>query len=87
MKSKLFKSTFILIIGGFVTKIIGMLIRIVMTRLLGTLGIGIYMLVSPTFMLLISLASLGLLSLLRRIREIIRIWSFYVFLLLFLLMF
>lgn len=60
MKSKFFKSTFILIIGGFVTKILGMFIKIVMTRLLGTEGIGMYMLVSPTFMLLISLASLGL---------------------------
>ena len=60
MKSKFVKSTFILIVGGFVTKIIGMFIKIVMTRLLGTTGIGMYMLVSPTFMLLISLASLGL---------------------------
>lgn len=60
MKNKFVKSTFILIIGGFFTKIIGMFIKIVMTRLLGTSGIGMYMLVSPTFMLLISLASLGL---------------------------
>ena len=60
MKNKFVMSTFILIIGGFFTKIISMFIRIVMTRLLGTYGIGIYMLVSPTFMLLISLASLGL---------------------------
>lgn len=60
MKSKFAKSTFILIIGGFITKIIGMLIKIVMTRLLGTTGTGVYMLVSPTFMLLISFASLGL---------------------------
>ena len=60
MKSKFVMSTFILIIGGFITKIISMFIKIVMTRLLGTYGIGIYMLISPTFMLLISLASLGL---------------------------
>jgi len=60
MKSKFVKSTFILIIGGFVTKILGMFIKIVMTRLLGTEGIGMYMLVSPTFMLFISIASLGL---------------------------
>ncbi len=58
--NKFVKSTFILIVGGFITKIIGMFIRIVMTRLLGTEGIGIYSLLSPTFMLLISLASLGL---------------------------
>ena len=60
MKSKFVKSTFILIIGGFITKILGMFIKIVMTRILGTSGIGMYMLVSPTFMLFISIASLGL---------------------------
>ncbi len=60
MKSKFVKSTLILIIGGFVTKVIGMFIKIVMTRLLGTHGIGVYSLLTPTFMLLISLASLGL---------------------------
>lgn len=58
-KSKFIKSTVILIIGGFITKILGMVIKIVMTRLIGTEGIGIYMLISPTFMLLISLAQLG----------------------------
>ena len=60
MKNKFVKSTFILIIGGFFTKIIGMFIRIVMARLLGTQGIGVYSLVTPTFMMFISLASLGL---------------------------
>lgn len=58
-KSKFIKSTIILIIGGFITKILGMVIKIIMTRLIGTEGIGIYMLISPTFMLLISLAQLG----------------------------
>ena len=59
-KSKFIQSTIILIIGGCITKILGMLIRIVMTRLIGTEGIGIYMLISPTFMLLIAIAQLGL---------------------------
>jgi stage V sporulation protein B len=36
-----------------------MLIKIVTTRLLGTEGTGIYMLISPTFMLLITIAQLG----------------------------
>lgn len=58
-KSKFIKSTIILIIGGFITKLMGMLIKIVMTRLIGTEGIGIYMLILPTFMLLIALAQLG----------------------------
>lgn len=59
-KSKFIKSTFILLIGGFITKILGMLIKIVMTRLVGTEGIGLYMLIMPTFTLLIAVAQLGM---------------------------
>lgn len=59
-KSKFIKSTIILIAGGFVTKMLGMVIKVVMTRLLGTEGIGIYMMIIPTFSLLIALAQLGL---------------------------
>lgn len=59
-KSKFIQSTLILIVGGFFTKILGMIIRIVMTRLVGTEGIGIYMLISPTFMLFIAIAQLGM---------------------------
>ncbi len=59
MKNKFIKSTIILIIGGFITKILGMIIKIVMTRTIGTEGIGLYMLISPTFTLLISIAQLG----------------------------
>lgn len=58
-KNKFIKSTLILIIGGFITKILGMLIKIVMTRLIKTEGIGLYMMISPTFMLLITIAQLG----------------------------
>lgn len=58
-KSTFIKSTIILIIGGALTKLLGMVIKIVMTRAIGTEGIGIYMLISPTFMLLIALAQLG----------------------------
>lgn len=58
-KSKFIKSTIILMIGGLITKLLGMIIKIVMTRLVGTEGIGIYMLINPTFMLFITLAQLG----------------------------
>ena len=58
-KSKFVKSSIILIIGGLITKVLGMIIKIVTTRLINTEGIGIYMMLTPTFMLLISLASLG----------------------------
>lgn len=60
MKSKFIRSTLILIIGGMFTKILGMIIKIVMTRILGTEGIGIYMLIMPTFTLFIALAQFGM---------------------------
>jgi len=60
LKSKFVKSTLILVIGGMFTKLLGMLIKIVMTRLLGTEGIGIYMLIMPTFTLFIALAQFGM---------------------------
>lgn len=58
-KSKFIKSTIILLIGGFLTKILGMIIKIITSRLLGTEGIGIYMLLTPTFSLFIAIAQLG----------------------------
>ena len=57
--SKFIQSTIVLIIGGLITKILGMVIKIVTTRLIGTEGIGLYMLIRPTFTLLIALAQLG----------------------------
>lgn len=59
-KEKFIKSTIILVIGGLLTKILGMLIRIIMTRTVGTTGIGLYMLIMPTFNLFITIASLSL---------------------------
>lgn len=59
MKEKFIISTIILLIGGFFTKILGMIIKIVMTRLMGTEGIGLYMLILPTFSLFIGLAQMG----------------------------
>lgn len=59
-KNKFITSTIILIIGGLITKILSMFIRIIMTRYVGSYGIGIYMLLVPTFGLLISLCTLGM---------------------------
>lgn len=59
MKNKFIKSTIILLIGGLLTKALGMLIKIVMARLLGTKTLGLYMLILPTFTLLISLSQFG----------------------------
>ena len=59
IKNTFIKSTLILLIGGFITKILGMFIKIITNRLLPTEGIGLYMLITPTFMLLITIAQLG----------------------------
>ncbi|MBO5096236.1 MAG: oligosaccharide flippase family protein [Bacilli bacterium] len=59
-KNKFVVSTLILIVGGFITKILGMIIKIIMTRLVGTEGIGLYMLINPTFVLFIAICTLGL---------------------------
>ena len=60
MKDNFLKSTIILLIGGLLTKVLGMFIKIVMARLLGTKTIGMYMLILPTFTLLISLSSFSI---------------------------
>lgn len=59
MKEKFIVSTIILIIGGFLTKILGMIIKIIMTRLMGAEGIGLYMMILPTFSLFIALSQAG----------------------------
>ena len=59
-KNKFIKSTIILIIGGFITKVLGMIIKIIITRIIGTEGIGLYFLIIPTFLLLNTIAQLGL---------------------------
>ena len=53
--SKFIKSTLILLVGGFLTKVLGMLIKIITTRIIGTETLGLYMLIMPTFNLFITL--------------------------------
>ena len=60
MKEKFIKSTIILVIGGLFTKILGMIIRIITTKIIGLEGIGIYMMVMPTYGLFITIATLSL---------------------------
>ena len=60
MKNKFIKSTIILIIGGGITKILAMVIKIFLTRAIGDNGIGLYMMILPTFNLFITLCSLSL---------------------------
>ena len=60
LKEKFIKGTIILIIGGLITKILGMVIRIITTRIIGLEGIGLYTLIMPTFNLFITIATLSL---------------------------
>lgn len=60
MKSKFFKSSMLLILGGFITKILGFLIKIIYTRIIGEEGISLYSLVIPTYSLLITIATLSM---------------------------
>lgn len=60
MKERFIKSTLILLIGGFLTKILGMIIKIVMSRMIGTDGLGLYMLILPTFSLFIGISQFGM---------------------------
>lgn len=60
MKDKLIKSTIILLAGGFATKILGMFIKMVMGRMLGSDVLGLYMMILPTFSLFIGLGQFGM---------------------------
>jgi len=59
-KNLFIKSTIILILGGIITKILGFIIRIIYTRIVGAEVIGLYSLVTPTYSLLITIATLAL---------------------------
>ena len=58
MKNNRFiKSTLILIIGGFITKILGFVIRIIYTRMVKEEGISLYTIITPTYSLVVTIAS------------------------------
>jgi len=59
-KNIFIKSTIILILGGVITKILGFMIRLIYTRIVGPEVIGLYSLVMPTYSLLITIATLAL---------------------------
>ena len=60
MQNKFLKATFILMIGGLITKLLGFAIRIIYTRMVGSDAINLYSLVMPTYSLLLTVATLSL---------------------------
>ena len=59
MKEKFIKSSIVLIIGGALTKILGIVIRMAMSRVATIETIGLYMLILPTFSLMMAISQLG----------------------------
>jgi stage V sporulation protein B len=59
-KQTFIRGTLILIAAGFITKILGFVNRIVIARIMGEEGVGLYMMAVPTLLLAITLTQLGL---------------------------
>ena len=60
MRNKIIKTSLVLIVGGLISKILAMVIRIISNRIIGVKGIGLYTLVLPTFNLFITIATLSI---------------------------
>ncbi|ADU29762.1 stage V sporulation protein B [Evansella cellulosilytica] len=59
-KQSFLKGAFILIIAGLITRLLGFINRIVVARIMGAEGVGLYMMAVPTLLLIITLTQLGL---------------------------
>lgn len=58
--NRLLKNTFILILGGFITKILGFIIKILYTRYLKEDGVSLISLIFPTYSLILSITTFAL---------------------------
>ena len=59
-KQTFLQGTLILIFAGMITRLLGFINRIVVARLMGEEGVGLYMMALPTLFLVITLTQLGL---------------------------
>ena len=59
-ENKFLRATFILMVGGLVTKLLGFAIRIIYTRMVGSDAINLYSLVMPSYSLLLTIATMSL---------------------------
>lgn len=57
LHNNFFMGTFILLTGGFLSKFLGFVLKIIITRQIGPEGIGLYSLITPTFGLFITIAT------------------------------
>ena len=58
--NRLIKNTFLLILGGFITKFLGFVIKILYTRILKEEGVSLITLVFPTYSLLLTISTFAL---------------------------
>ncbi|MFD1705516.1 stage V sporulation protein B [Siminovitchia sediminis] len=58
--SKFLKGTLILMAAGLVTRLLGFINRIVLARVVGEEGVGLYMMAYPTLILVVTITQLGL---------------------------
>ena len=58
--SKFFHGTLILLAAGLITRVLGFINRIVVARVIGGEGVGLYMMALPTLFLVITLTQIGL---------------------------
>ena len=59
-KQTFIHGTIILIIAGMITRLLGFVNRIVIARLMGEEGVGLYMMAMPSLFLIITLTQIGL---------------------------
>lgn len=59
-KQSFLRGTLILVLAGLLTRVLGFVNRIVMARILGEEGVGLYMMAVPTFILAITITQMGL---------------------------
>jgi len=58
--SKFFQGTLILLAAGLITRVLGFINRIVVARVIGSEGVGLYMMALPTLFLVITITQVGL---------------------------
>lgn len=59
-QNKFLSATLILMFGGLITKVLGFIIRIIYTRMVGSDAINLYSLVMPTYSLILTIATFSL---------------------------
>ncbi len=69
-KQNFLKGTIILIIAGMITRFLGFINRIVVARLMGEEGIGLYNMALPTLFLMYTISQIGLpIAIAKRVAE------------------